>query len=79
MTRTWVRWSGYVAVAVVFAIACAFLANWQFSRNEERSTLLALAAANYDVAPVPLDELIPAGSSSTGTTGGVRSASKGST
>lgn len=55
------RWAIYIALAVVFAIACAFLSNWQFSRNEERSAQLALVEANYDASPVPLDELIPAG------------------
>ncbi|MDY0909885.1 SURF1 family protein [Microbacterium sp. CFBP9034] len=55
------RWGIYIALAVVFAIACAFLSNWQFTRNEERSAQLALVDANYDAAPVPLAELIPAG------------------
>jgi cytochrome oxidase assembly protein ShyY1 len=55
------RWAIYVSLAVVFAIACAFLSNWQFTRNEERSAQLALVEANYDATPVPLDELIPAG------------------
>ncbi|NLP86052.1 SURF1 family protein [Microbacterium sp. CFH 90308] len=57
------RWTIYISLAVVFAIACAFLSNWQFSRNEERSAQLALVAQNYDAAAVPLAELIPAGSS----------------
>lgn len=55
------RWSIYIALAVLFAVACAFLSNWQFSRNEQRSEQLALVEANYDAPPVPLDELIPAG------------------
>ena len=55
------RWSIYIALAVVFAIACAFLSHWQFSRNEERSHQLALVAQNYDADPVPLAEAIPAG------------------
>ncbi len=58
MNRTALRWTGYVAVAIVFAIACAFLSNWQFGRNEWRDTQLRLIAANYDAAPVPLSELI---------------------
>lgn len=57
------RWTIYVGLAVVFAIACAFLSNWQFSRNEERSAQLALVAQNYDAAPVPLAELVAAGDS----------------
>jgi cytochrome oxidase assembly protein ShyY1 len=56
-----VRWTAYVAVAVVFAIACGFLANWQFTRNADRSEQLALVAENHDADPVPLDDLIPVG------------------
>lgn len=55
------RWTVYVAVAIVFAIACGFLSNWQFSRNEERARQLALVAANYDADPVPLGDVLPAG------------------
>ncbi|WP_223214565.1 MULTISPECIES: SURF1 family cytochrome oxidase biogenesis protein [Microbacterium] len=54
------RWAIYIALAVVFAIACAFLSNWQFTRNQERSAQLALVAENYDATPVPLADLIPA-------------------
>ena len=56
-----VRWTAYVAVAIVFAIACAFLSNWQFTRNAERAGQLALVEANYDAEPVPLAEVIPPG------------------
>ncbi len=56
-----VRWTAYVAVAIVFAIACAFLSNWQFSRNAERSEQLALVEANYDAPPVTLSNLIAPG------------------
>ncbi|MEU1973732.1 SURF1 family cytochrome oxidase biogenesis protein [Microbacterium sp. NPDC019599] len=56
-----VRWTVYVAVAIVFAIACAFLANWQFTRNAHRSEQLALIEQNYDADPVPLSEVIAPG------------------
>ncbi len=59
--RTALRWSGYIAFAVAFAIACAYLANWQFTRNESRENQLALIAANYDAAPAALDEVLPPG------------------
>ncbi|WP_228484487.1 SURF1 family protein [Microbacterium cremeum] len=55
------RWAIYIALAVVFAVACAFLSNWQFSRNEERAAQLALVDRNYDAEPVPLAEAIPSG------------------
>lgn len=60
-----VRWTIYVAIAIVFAIACAFLSNWQFDRNASRSEQLALVAANYDTDPVPLADVIPEGGSLT--------------
>lgn len=53
------RWTAYIAVAVVFAIGCAFLSNWQFTRNEERAGQIALVEANYDRDPVPLAEVLP--------------------
>ncbi len=58
-----VRWTAYIAIAVAFAVACAFLSNWQFARNAERSAQLELVETNYDQDPVPLDELIPVGGS----------------
>ena len=54
-----VRWTAYVGVAVLFAIACGFLANWQFARNTERSTQLSLIENNYDAEPAALDDLVP--------------------
>ena len=39
-----VRWTAYIGIAVLFAIACGFLSNWQFTRNAERSQQLARAA-----------------------------------
>lgn len=55
------RWGMYVAIAIAFAVACAFLAQWQFDRNEARSGQLDLIAANYDQDAVPISELIPGG------------------
>lgn len=59
--ETALRWSGYVAFAIVFAIACAFLANWQFTRNASREEQLSLIAANYDAAPVAFSDALPVG------------------
>jgi cytochrome oxidase assembly protein ShyY1 len=56
-----VRWTAYVGVAIVFAIACAFLSHWQLAKNVDRSAQLALIARNYDARPVPLAELLPPG------------------
>ncbi|WP_119697795.1 SURF1 family protein [Microbacterium halotolerans] len=53
-----VRWTVYALVACLFAVACGFLSHWQFSRNAERATDLALIENNYDADPVPLADLI---------------------
>jgi cytochrome oxidase assembly protein ShyY1 len=58
--RRWLRWTGYVAVAILFAIACAFLSNWQFGRNTWRSDQLSLISNNYDATPVSLDAVLAA-------------------
>jgi cytochrome oxidase assembly protein ShyY1 len=56
-----VRWAAYLGVAMVFAIACAFLSNWQLTKNGARSEQLALISRNYDSTPVPLDRLLNPG------------------
>ncbi|WP_308195180.1 SURF1 family cytochrome oxidase biogenesis protein [Microbacterium aurantiacum] len=55
------RWSIYIGLAVLFAIACVWLSNWQFSRNDDRAAQLALVEQNYDADPVALEEVIPVG------------------
>ena len=51
----------YIGVAILFAIACAFLSHWQFSRNAERTEQLELVANNYDQPAVPLETLLTPG------------------
>ncbi len=48
------RWIGYVALVVVFAIACVALSQWQFARREEAAANIARVEKNYDAPPVPL-------------------------
>ena len=60
MKSSALRWTGYVAVAIVFAVVCAYLSNWQFTRNTERERQLTLISANYEADPVPLADLIGA-------------------
>jgi len=55
---TAIRWSGYIALAIVFAVACWFLSQWQFARNEERARQLALVAENYDADLVPIGDVL---------------------
>jgi len=60
MNNRFARWGLYVLIAIAFAVACVFLSNWQFERNESRAADIALVEQNYDATPVPLHDLIPA-------------------
>lgn len=60
MRQRLLRWTGYLAVAILFAIACAFLSNWQFSRNDQKATEIALVQQNYHAKPITLDQAVKA-------------------
>lgn len=53
------RWGGYLLVVIVFAVACAFLSWWQWSRNAEAQAEVDRVAANYDEKPVAVDTVLP--------------------
>ncbi|MFP3465422.1 SURF1 family protein [Leifsonia sp. SIMBA_070] len=53
------RWLGYLAFAIVFAIACGFLSNWQLARSKEAAAANALVTQNFDSKPVPLTQELP--------------------
>lgn len=53
------RWLGYLAVAVVFAIICVFLAHWQWSRHDEKLAVVHQLEQTYDADPVPLAQALP--------------------
>ncbi|KQZ04845.1 hypothetical protein ASD19_02130 [Microbacterium sp. Root53] len=61
MRSTAARWSVYALIAVAFAVACGFLSHWQFERNEARAAMLELVDANYDAAPVPVEQVLDRG------------------
>jgi cytochrome oxidase assembly protein ShyY1 len=54
------RWFGYLAVAVIFAVVCVLLSNWQVSRLEEKRLENSRVLDNYENAPRPLDEVLKA-------------------
>lgn len=53
------RWAGYLALVVVFAIACCALGSWQLNRRSEALAEVARIDANYDAQPVPVAESLP--------------------
>lgn len=52
------RWLAGLAVAVVFAVICVLLAQWQLDRRVQRAERNAAVLENYDSAPVGLDEVV---------------------
>jgi cytochrome oxidase assembly protein ShyY1 len=52
------RWFGYLAVAIVFAIACYLLSQWQFARRDEALAEISKVDQNYDAEPLPLQSVL---------------------
>ena len=53
------RWGGYLALVIVFAVACGLLSWWQWSRRAEAVAEIDKIEANYDAPPALLDTLVP--------------------
>lgn len=47
------RWLGWLALCVLFAVACSFLAQWQMDRREQALEEIDRVVSNYDAAPAP--------------------------
>lgn len=58
LKSSWKRWLAWLLLATVFAIACVFLSNWQFSRRTEAVARINLIAQNYDQPATSLETLI---------------------
>ncbi|HEV7567048.1 MAG TPA: SURF1 family protein [Microbacteriaceae bacterium] len=57
------RWLGYLAFAIIFAIACGGLSAWQLARSKEAAAANALIDANFNSKPVALAEALPSATS----------------
>ncbi len=53
------RWGAYLALVIVFAIACGLLSWWQWARRAETVAEIQRVDTNYGAAPVALDTLLP--------------------
>jgi cytochrome oxidase assembly protein ShyY1 len=52
------NWFSWAALVLLFTVACWFLAQWQFDRQEEVVAKNALISKNYEAEPVELSELL---------------------
>ena len=53
------RWAGYLALVIVFAIACCALVTWQLNRRSVALAEVARIDANYDAEAIPVAEALP--------------------
>lgn len=53
------RWAGYIALTILFAAACAGLGMWQVDRRDEAVTEIRRVEANFDRAPIALEDALP--------------------
>jgi cytochrome oxidase assembly protein ShyY1 len=53
------RWFGYLAITIIFAIACVGLSLWQIARRDQALYQIHLVQQNYDRNPVPITEALP--------------------
>ncbi|MEA9983972.1 SURF1 family protein [Subtercola sp. RTI3] len=56
--RTW-RWFAFIASAIVFAVVCVLLAQWQLDRGLQASADNSIVSANFAAAPVALEKALP--------------------
>lgn len=54
------RWAGYLALTVVFAIACSGLGVWQFERRAEARAEIERIESNYERPAVPVGDALDA-------------------
>ena len=52
------RWGAYLALVVVFAIACALLSWWQWARRAETLAEGTLVTRNFEADPVAVGDLL---------------------
>ncbi|MFT4029099.1 MAG: SURF1 family protein [Protaetiibacter sp.] len=55
----WRRWGGYLALTIVFAVACGLLSWWQWARRAETAAENLRVERNYDAEPVAISEVLP--------------------
>ena len=53
--KRWVRW---IVLAVIFAVACGFLANWQWNRRTQVVKAITRLDRNYAHSLVPIDTIV---------------------
>lgn len=53
------RWGAYLALVVVFAVACGLLSWWQWARRAEAVAGIERVEQNYDAPPADIRDVLP--------------------
>lgn len=57
LAKSWLRWTTWFLVAVLFAAACVVLANWQLDRRDEAVSKIQRMVDNYEKSPISIATL----------------------
>jgi len=57
--KSYKRWLRWLALALIFSVACGFLSNWQLNRREQVVKVIQRIERNYDHQRVRLTTLVP--------------------
>ena len=57
MATSWLRWTTWFVVAVLFAAACVVLANWQLDRRDQAVSKIQRMVLNYEKPPIQISDL----------------------
>jgi cytochrome oxidase assembly protein ShyY1 len=57
LIENWKRWFTWALLVSFFSIACFFLSQWQFNRRSEALAKIQTVSNNYDLAPIPVEQV----------------------
>lgn len=57
LATSWLRWTTWFVVAMLFAAACVVLANWQLDRRDQAVSKIQRMVANYEKPLIPVTDL----------------------
>jgi cytochrome oxidase assembly protein ShyY1 len=57
MAKTWLRWTAWSLLAIIFAASCVVLANWQLDRRDQAVAKIQRMVQNYDRQAIAFSEL----------------------
>lgn len=57
MATSWLRWTAWSVLAILFAASCVVLANWQLDRREQAVSKIERMVDNYDKQAISFSEI----------------------